>query len=109
MNVREVLESHICDNEQVRVNGFLRVTVDGECFLRDGQVSATDQTLGIEHAGLCEHLLDVIPCLVGGQFLYDDSAVVEGIVRRDNNGPVLVRVSKVIVERKGRQFEIICC
>lgn len=109
MNICEVLESHLCDNERVTVNGFLRVTVDGKCFLRDVQMNATDQTLGIEHAGLCERLLDVIPCLVGGQFLYDDSAAVEGIVRRDDNGAVLVRVSKVIVERKGQQFEVICC
>lgn len=109
MNVREILESHPGDHERVTVNGILRVTVDGKCLLRDVQVNATDQALRIEHAGLGERLLDVIPCLIGGQFLYDDSAAVEGIVQYDDCGAVLVRVSKVIVERKCRQFEIECC
>ncbi|GIW82885.1 MAG: hypothetical protein KatS3mg105_4692 [Gemmatales bacterium] len=106
MNVHAILESSTARQEQATVHAFLRVTGEGQCFLSDAELDDCGKKLVIQDARLYEKLLDAVPCLVGGSYLYDDRAVVEGDLGYDGETVVFASVKKVTIDRNGKRFEI---
>jgi len=102
----------------VTLSGNLIVQGD-ECFMvalddHDDKSSAEINTNAGHHGivialpGLVAKLLDQLPCYLGSKILYNDSAMIEGIIAESSNdSPIqLSDVSRLVVTRESNDTEI---
>ncbi len=106
MKVRTILDSPVSIDEHATINGFLRVTGDGRCFLSDAEHDDNAAVLEIEDDRLYDNLIDSVPCMVGGQFLYDDRATVDAVLSCNEGVVVISTVNCVEIERREKKFTI---
>ena len=93
-------------DSQLRVEGLLVIEGD-DCYIVSGR-DARQNRIDLYGDDIIDALLDEVPCYIGGDFLYEDEAIVEGVLKNNGsgNGYILSNIKMIVLYRGDEEFII---
>lgn len=91
---------------QFEISGVLFVSGHNRAWIACDKVAGIEEqfNIRIEHNSLLDLLLESVPVIVGGRYLYCDDAVITGTFKAVKRKLILARVVDLCVKRDGREF-----